>query len=217
MSQDKEINDDIQLLKEIIDEVVMKYELKVKNLENRVGNSGNSGSGELEALQEENARLKEKVEFLTKQLEASSKDDDYRTPVVKLKKVSVPVKIQPKKTAEASAAVKLEHVVVDDALNPAPIPKEVSITEEPMPEEQIPEEQIPEETPQQASITSTAVSSDSHRKCPSCGNQKKALIHEATDRTHLIVVYPKMYGKKYRCGSCGGEWRIRDNKVEVLK
>ena len=48
----------------------------------------------------------------------------------------------------------------------------------------------------------------SRRECPICGNNNKALIHEIIDRTHLISSYPKLYGKKYKCGNCGREWRI---------
>ncbi|MFX1591506.1 MAG: hypothetical protein ACFFCL_02325 [Promethearchaeota archaeon] len=48
----------------------------------------------------------------------------------------------------------------------------------------------------------------SRRECPICGNTSKALIHEIIDKTHIISAYPKMYGKKYKCGSCGREWRL---------
>ena len=41
----------------------------------------------------------------------------------------------------------------------------------------------------------------SRRECPICGNNSKALIHEILDRTHMISAYPRMYGKKYTCGS----------------
>ncbi len=48
----------------------------------------------------------------------------------------------------------------------------------------------------------------SRRECPICGNTNKALIYENIDRTHIISAYPRMYGKKYKCGDCGREWRI---------
>ncbi len=48
----------------------------------------------------------------------------------------------------------------------------------------------------------------SRRECPLCGNRNKLLIHEVLDRTHIISAYPRMYGKKYKCGDCGREWRI---------
>ena len=48
----------------------------------------------------------------------------------------------------------------------------------------------------------------SRRECPICGNTSKAQIHETIDRTHIISAYPRMYGKKYKCGNCGREWRL---------
>ena len=48
----------------------------------------------------------------------------------------------------------------------------------------------------------------SRRACPICGNTNKALIHEIIDRTHIISAYPRMYGKKYKCGDCGREWKL---------
>ncbi len=45
------------------------------------------------------------------------------------------------------------------------------------------------------------------RKCPSCGEENKNMIHESTDKTNIISDYPRVYGKKYRCGRCGQEWR----------
>ena len=52
------------------------------------------------------------------------------------------------------------------------------------------------------------VEGSSRRECPICGNTNKALIHENIDKTHMISAYPRMYGKKYKCGECGREWRL---------
>ena len=48
---------------------------------------------------------------------------------------------------------------------------------------------------------------EGRRKCPSCGEENKNMIHESTDKTNIISDYPRVYGRKYRCGSCGQEWR----------
>ncbi|MBN1800844.1 MAG: hypothetical protein JW891_05015 [Candidatus Lokiarchaeota archaeon] len=58
---------------------------------------------------------------------------------------------------------------------------------------------------------------DGSRKCPKCGNQRKQLIHEELDKTNIIMAYPRLYGKKYRCGECGGQWRIRFSEIELLE
>ena len=48
---------------------------------------------------------------------------------------------------------------------------------------------------------------EGRRKCPKCLNENKSMIHESTDKTNIILDYPKMYGKKFKCGECGQEWR----------
>ena len=48
---------------------------------------------------------------------------------------------------------------------------------------------------------------EGRRKCPQCGNENKNLIHESIDKSNIILDYPRMYGKKYKCGLCGVEWR----------
>ena len=53
----------------------------------------------------------------------------------------------------------------------------------------------------------TIEKTEGRRKCPKCGNEDKMLIHESIDKGNIILDYPRMYGKKYRCGRCGQEWR----------
>ncbi|MFX0186648.1 MAG: hypothetical protein ACFE8A_02810 [Candidatus Hodarchaeota archaeon] len=48
---------------------------------------------------------------------------------------------------------------------------------------------------------------EGRRKCPKCDNEDKSLIHESIDKTNIILDYPRMYGKKYKCGLCGVVWR----------
>ncbi|MFW9876974.1 MAG: hypothetical protein ACFFG0_28095 [Candidatus Thorarchaeota archaeon] len=43
------------------------------------------------------------------------------------------------------------------------------------------------------------------RKCPSCGDEGS--IHEVTDKSIILLDYPRIYGKKKYCGKCGFEWR----------
>ncbi len=49
--------------------------------------------------------------------------------------------------------------------------------------------------------------SDGRRKCPICGNENLRQIREVEDKTKIISAYPRMYGKKFKCGQCGAEWR----------
>ena len=48
---------------------------------------------------------------------------------------------------------------------------------------------------------------EGRRKCPNCDNENKSLIHESTDKSNIVLDYPRVYGKKYRCGECGTIWR----------
>lgn len=48
---------------------------------------------------------------------------------------------------------------------------------------------------------------EGRRKCPKCSNEDKGMIHESVDKSNIILDYPRMYGKKYRCGLCGCLWR----------
>ena len=43
------------------------------------------------------------------------------------------------------------------------------------------------------------------RKCPSCGDEGS--IHEITDKSIILMHYPRIYGKKKYCGLCGYEWK----------
>ncbi len=48
----------------------------------------------------------------------------------------------------------------------------------------------------------------SRRECPVCGNTNKSQIYEIGDKTNIILDYPRIYGKKFKCGSCGVFWKL---------
>ncbi len=45
------------------------------------------------------------------------------------------------------------------------------------------------------------------RKCPTCLNTNKKYIREFTDKSNIIMQYPRIYGKKFKCGICRTEWK----------
>jgi cell division septum initiation protein DivIVA len=59
-----------------------------------------------------------------------------------------------------------------------------------------------------SSMNKTILVGDSRRMCPSCDNTHHQSIYEETDKTHILMDYPRIYGKKYKCGKCGVEWRV---------
>jgi len=48
---------------------------------------------------------------------------------------------------------------------------------------------------------------EGRRKCPKCAVEDPRTIHESVDKSNIILDYPRVYGKKYKCGQCGIEWR----------
>ena len=48
---------------------------------------------------------------------------------------------------------------------------------------------------------------EGRRKCPICENANKTMIHESEDKSKILLSYPKIYGRKFRCGLCKIEWR----------
>lgn len=48
----------------------------------------------------------------------------------------------------------------------------------------------------------------SRRQCPHCDNNRHMFIHEEIDKTNIIMAYPRIYGKKYKCGVCGTNWKV---------
>ncbi|MHA1803027.1 MAG: hypothetical protein ACTSU4_00670 [Promethearchaeota archaeon] len=48
---------------------------------------------------------------------------------------------------------------------------------------------------------------EGRRKCPKCNNENPHMIYESVDKSQIIMDYPRVYGKKYKCGQCGAEWR----------
>ena len=53
----------------------------------------------------------------------------------------------------------------------------------------------------------TIEKSEGRRRCPKCDCEDKGMLHESIDKTNIILDYPRVYGKKYKCGKCGAVWR----------
>ncbi|MHA1933024.1 MAG: hypothetical protein ACW96X_10810 [Promethearchaeota archaeon] len=45
------------------------------------------------------------------------------------------------------------------------------------------------------------------RKCPTCFNTNKKFIRELDDKSNILMQYPRIYGKMYKCGLCTTTWR----------
>lgn len=62
--------------------------------------------------------------------------------------------------------------------------------------------------PQLSEAEKPIITGISRRECPVCGNTRHTVIHELIDKTNVISFYPRVYGKKYKCGECGALWKV---------
>ena len=158
-------------------------------------------------------------------LEALEKGEDYKeSDAVQLRAES---ELEPETEADkVQAAIPKEHKA---EISEAP-KTEAAPTPEPEPEPAPKEKPAPAPEPSPApspSSSQTSASSaapgipgaeaddgiitieksEGRRVCPKCGQDRKHMIHESIDKSNIILDYPRMYGKKYKCGKCGCEWR----------
>ncbi|MFX0104879.1 MAG: hypothetical protein ACFE75_05270 [Candidatus Hodarchaeota archaeon] len=147
----------------------------------------------IEELMVENETLKERIS----ELEAENKK--LKKPQVLRKEIITPAfNNEPNKSAKiVKKPIKVEFS--------SPLKEEIEYPKEKGLE--ITNEQYP---PISTSNTSQKpiIEGDSRRECPVCGNIRHIYIHEELDKTNIILDYPRIYGKKYKCGSCGGQWRV---------
>ncbi|MFX1376194.1 MAG: hypothetical protein ACFFA0_10300 [Promethearchaeota archaeon] len=163
----------------------------------------------IEELMKENEKLKKKIseleeenkllkltEYSFKESSSPTVTQETKRPTILFKKSKRKEKseliteekemIAPKVTSEAISAIELTPSSVEAGL-------ELNSTTDPA---------IPSLTKH------SIVEGTSRRECPICGNTFKAFIHEIIDKTNIIMAYPRVYGKKYKCGKCGREWRV---------
>jgi len=146
------------------------------------------------ALEDENKRLKEKDKKVLK--EAISIQKEIEIPTQKPLKVETEQSTEPSLEMEEKIAMDTDILKIEEA--------EEAVSSHTMVDE-LKSILSPElEKEKQPILEGT---SEGRRRCPKCGNVNKALIREMPDKTHIILAYPRMYGKKYKCGLCGTEWR----------
>ena len=59
-----------------------------------------------------------------------------------------------------------------------------------------------------SSLNKPIIEGYSRRQCPQCDNNRHKFIYEEIDKTNIIMAYPRIYGKKYKCGVCGTNWKV---------
>ena len=191
--------------KEMLKEKNIEYKEKITDLETRVQELSQQSNDVVEVekdiLTEQAEKYKSRVKELQKELQKISKvNQEEKTFLEKEKDELSATNIDyVKKISELEA--QLQNSSTTSTMLQSPQPE---VVQTPPPNES---SNIDTETASIIEDPHVGIA-DSVRKCPACGNQRKALIHEELDKNNIIMSYPRMYGKKYRCGECGGEWRI---------
>ncbi len=148
------------------------------------------------ALEDENKRLKEKDEKVLKEaisIPLSQKEIEIPT--------QKPLKVETEQSSEPPLEME-ETISIDDNILKVKLEEVVSSHTT---VNELKSILSPELEKEKKPILEG--SSEGRRRCPKCGNADKALIREMPDKSHIILAYPRMYGKKYHCGLCGTEWR----------
>ncbi|MFX0057144.1 MAG: hypothetical protein ACFE85_06290 [Candidatus Hodarchaeota archaeon] len=146
----------------------------------------------LKKLEDENLRLKGK-EIAIQEEKKIEPTYEIKSPIEqskileKIKSSIPPLKIQEKTKAKPKDLVLLKQVKNDSNVR----------SEE---ESRLNSYKVEEDT---YDVDST----ERKKICPRCGNKNLSQIREMDDKNNIILSYPKIFGKKYRCGQCGTEWR----------
>jgi len=163
----------------------------LKNIINVLNEKLTNYEKEIASLREQNADLKSKLP------NASNLEKINEMYKIKVDELEREIKIL-KKNQEI---IQKEGVNLEDSKkNVFNFQKKVSETKNQTQDTHVKKSELPK-------IEILEVSSEGRRKCPNCHNNNPASIHELVDKTKIVMDYPKVYGKKYKCGDCGMEWK----------
>jgi hypothetical protein len=156
----------------------------------------------IEQLMKENEELKKQISILKEENDLL-KHTDYH-----FKETSPPTfEVEEKKSIKWPRITKKK----DKPESTKPIQEITLKSPEPFEEPEL--EIISDLTTPVPTISSTnkpIVEGYSRRQCPHCDNDRHMFIHEEIDKTNIIMAYPRIYGKKYKCGKCGTNWVVKN-------
>ncbi|MHA2037877.1 MAG: hypothetical protein ACW972_09285 [Promethearchaeota archaeon] len=165
-------------------------------------------------LETENARLKEVILNLEKEkLELKKRKIPKIADIEKSYNQELPVDIsneiksifESERPAEASSSTPHKGYTVPP-IKPKKFRRKLTSKSESMNEE--PSKPLSEDSTSSSELDSKKIIKETvRRKCPTCFNTNKKYIRELTDKTNILMQYPRIYGKKYKCGICRTEWK----------
>lgn len=151
-----------------------------------------------------------------------NENTDLKKSIKKLQKENASLREKLSRSEKKSHVTKVEKKLPDTQEDKKPLKLFKKQKKEELPESKKKSEKLvvskgksPEVPPDFASPSvplsskyKTIMEGDSRRMCPSCDNSQTKFIYEEKDKTHILMDYPRIYGKKYKCGKCGQEWRL---------
>lgn len=160
----------------------------------------------IDELKNQNSTLKKKIfelELEISQLKGGVSDSKKEIPDYKQKDIKSDKALEIKSGKEVKKISKFVKKIKK---------KEVGMLEEPLtdsPLEEVKQLLRNDQPPLLAStLSSKVLEGPSRRECPVCGNANKSQIYEIVDKTNIILDYPRIFGKKFKCGSCGIFWKL---------
>ena len=192
--EDNVVNLQKKLAKLTTENAKLKEELKISKGEETIKEPA---SRVQDLIQKRHAAIEsKKVEGETWKDEAQIKD----IPIGKVKDL-----IEKKQTTLKEVETPKKFIKKPEKIQKAP---EIALKEEISETTQIERfsEQI-QEAPTEKGEKIVLESAEGRRKCPKCGNSNQKLIKETVDKKKIISTYGGLFGKKYKCGECGAEWR----------
>lgn len=191
---------------------------------------------QLENLVEENSMLKMEIESLkNKNFKLQTENNSLRRERENLKSEQVNISIlereinslremitvlaQEKEAIEKSTLQTQQKVVSENHIE---LEEPVIVTEEVQPKEITPSQEELKKSrkkskkPKKKKLSQEEIKAiqekheamaPARRRCPTCLNLNIKYIREMQDKNNILMQNPKIYGKKYRCGICGTEWR----------
>ena len=163
----------------------------LKNIINVLNEKLTNYEKEIASLRDQNADLKSKIP------NASNLEKINEMYKIKIDELEREIKIL-KKNQEL---IQNERVSLEDTK------KNVFNFQKKMIETKNQTQEVPVKKNEQPKIEILEISSEGRRKCPNCNNVNQASIHELVDKTKIVMDYPRVYSKKYKCGDCGMEWK----------
>ncbi len=198
---------------QILEEEKSGLRTEMESLKNRIYSlekENNSLRRDLDILKSENYNLK------TEQANISILENEITSLREMITSIAQEKALLEEKIVEDPTTVEPKiHKEIEEKINEKVLTKEKVLTEEKVQEEIKKPSKKPKKKKKKLSADEIKAIkakqeeaiAPKRRKCPTCLNLNKKYIREMDDKTNIILQSPRIYGKKFKCGICGTEWK----------